>query len=105
MGAGGNNPYSRFGNLVRTATLLDESGNTSFPGTVTASAFSGNAATATKLATAKNIGLSGVTATAQSFEISANERRLVIEEGYEEIIALVNCDGFIQPHPTEVQLQ
>ena len=29
-----NNP---FGNIVRTATLLDASGNTSFPGTVTAS--------------------------------------------------------------------
>lgn len=39
------------------------------------------------------------------YEISSNERRLVIEEGYAELINLVNCDGFIQPHPTEVQLQ
>jgi hypothetical protein len=40
-----------FSSLTRTATLLDGSGNTSFPGTVTASAFSGNATTATSLST------------------------------------------------------
>ena len=40
-----------FATLTRTATLLDGSGNTSFPGTVTASAFSGNASTATNLST------------------------------------------------------
>lgn len=39
----------------KSVTLLDESGNSSFPGTVTASAFSGNASSATKLATARNI--------------------------------------------------
>ena len=49
-GTGQNFPYNFFGNLVRTATLLDEAGNTSFPGTVTASAFSGNASSATKAA-------------------------------------------------------
>ena len=43
-----NNPGDNFNNPIRTATLLDESGNTSFPGTVTASAFSGNASSATK---------------------------------------------------------
>lgn len=48
------------GNTVsRRAKLLDSSGNTSFPGTVTAPTFSGalsgNAATATKLATARTI--------------------------------------------------
>ena len=37
-----------FSNLVRTATLLDGNGNTSFPGTVSASSFNGNANTATK---------------------------------------------------------
>ena len=39
---------------------------------VTASAFSGNASSATNLATARNIGLSGVTATAQSFDGTAD---------------------------------
>ena len=39
-----------FSNLVRTATLLDGNGNTSFPGTVSASSFNGNANTATKAA-------------------------------------------------------
>ena len=34
--------------IVHSATILDASGNTSFPGTVTASAFSGNASSATK---------------------------------------------------------
>ena len=47
-GIGGTDIYNNFGQIIRTATLLDASGNTSFPGTVTASAFSGNAATATK---------------------------------------------------------
>jgi hypothetical protein len=37
-----------FGKIIRTATLLDASGNTLFPGIVTASAFSGNASSATK---------------------------------------------------------
>jgi hypothetical protein len=36
-----------FATVTRTATLLDGSGNTSFPGTVTAPTFSGNATTAT----------------------------------------------------------
>ena len=40
-----NSGANLFGTIVRTATLLDASGNTSFPGTVTASAFSGNATT------------------------------------------------------------
>ena len=50
----------KFGTLTRTATLLDGSGNTSFPGTVTAPTFkgalNGNASTATKLQTTRNIG-------------------------------------------------
>jgi hypothetical protein len=58
-----------FTTLTRTATLLDGSGNTSFPGTVTAPTFSGalsgNATTATTLQTARTIG--GV-----SFNGSAN---------------------------------
>ena len=39
----------------KSVTLLDESGNSSFPGTVSASAFSGNASSASKWATARNI--------------------------------------------------
>ena len=70
--ASGPYPYCYFGKLVRTATLLDASGNTSFPGTVTASAFSGNAATATKLATARSITLSGNTTGTATFDGSAN---------------------------------
>jgi hypothetical protein len=58
-----------FTTLTRTATLLDGSGNTSFPGTVTAPTFSGalsgNATTATTLQTARTI--NGV-----SFNGSAN---------------------------------
>lgn len=38
-----------FSTLVRTATLLDGNGNTSFPGTITASSFNGTAANANKL--------------------------------------------------------
>jgi hypothetical protein len=48
-----------FTTLVRTATLLDGSGNTSFPGTVSAPTFSGalsgNATTATTLQTTRSI--------------------------------------------------
>ena len=47
-GETGTGQYSYFGVITRSATLLDASGNTSFPGTVTASAFSGNASSATK---------------------------------------------------------
>ncbi len=41
--------------FTKSVTLLDESGNTAFPGTVSASAFSGNATSATKLQTARKI--------------------------------------------------
>ena len=44
-----------FTSLTRTATILDGSGNTSFPGTVTASAFSGNASSATYATSAGTI--------------------------------------------------
>ena len=65
-----------FATVNRTATLLDGSGNTSFPGTVTAPAFSGNlsgnAATATKLANARTIALTGDVAGSGSFDGSGN---------------------------------
>ena len=69
-----------FTNLVRTATLLDGGGNTSFPGTVTAAGFSGpltgnctgNAGTATRLATARNIALSGSVTGSANFDGSGN---------------------------------
>ena len=41
--------------VTKTVKLIDEAGNTQFPGTVTASAFSGNATSATKLQTARTI--------------------------------------------------
>lgn len=47
--------YGTFGTITRTATLLDDSGNTSFPGTVAAAKFKGalegNASTASNAAT------------------------------------------------------
>jgi acetylglutamate kinase len=65
-----------FSTLQRTATLLDGSGNTSFPNTVTASTFSGalsgNASTATKLATTRNIALSGAVTGSANFDGSGN---------------------------------
>ena len=66
----------KFVTLARTATLLDSSGNTSFPGTVSAKTFSGalsgNASTATKLATARTITLSGSVTGSASFDGSGN---------------------------------
>ncbi len=60
-----------FATLQRTATLLDGSGNTSFPGTVTATGFSGpvsgNASSATEFSANKSVTLTGdVTGTASS---------------------------------------
>lgn len=63
-------------NPVRTAKILDESGNTSFPGTVVAPKFTGalngNAATASKLATPCTLSLTGNAAGSTSFDGSAN---------------------------------
>ena len=63
-------------NAVRTAKILDESGNTSFPGTVVAPKFTGtlngNAATASKLLTPRTISLTGKAAGSTSFDGSAN---------------------------------
>lgn len=61
---------------VRTAKILDESGNTSFPGTVVAPKFTGalngNAATATKLATPRTLALTGKAAGSATFDGSSN---------------------------------
>ena len=61
---------------TRTATLLDESGNTSFPGKVTAPNFigslNGNAATATKLQTPRTLSLTGKATGSATFDGSAN---------------------------------
>ena len=61
---------------VRTAKILDESGNTSFPGTVVAPKFTGtlngNAATATKLQTPRTLSLSGKAAGSATFDGSSN---------------------------------
>lgn len=63
-------------NAVRTAKILDESGNTSFPGTVVAPKFTGslngNAATATKLKTPRTLALTGKAAGSATFDGSAN---------------------------------
>ena len=57
---------------VRTAKILDESGNTSFPGTVVAPKFTGalngNAATATKLSAARKINITGNATGAATFD-------------------------------------
>ena len=62
--------------VTKTVTLLNESGNSSFPGTVSAPTFSGalsgNATTATKLQTARTITLSGDVTGSASFDGSAN---------------------------------
>ena len=64
------------GNVVHRAIILDGSGNTRFPGTVTAPTFSGtlsgNASTASKLATARTITLTGDASGSASFDGSAN---------------------------------
>lgn len=61
---------------VRTAKILDESGNTSFPGTVVAPKFTGslngNAATATKLQTPRMLSLTGKASGSTTFDGSAN---------------------------------
>jgi hypothetical protein len=52
-----------FTTLARTATLLDASGNTSFPGTLTATTFSGAGTSLTGTATSLSIGGNAATAT------------------------------------------
>ena len=63
-------------NAVRTAKILDESGNTSFPGTVVAPKFTGtlngNAATATKLQTPRTLSLTGKASGSATFDGSSN---------------------------------
>lgn len=62
--------------VVREAWLLNSHGNTIFPGTVAAPTFSGalsgNASTASKLATARTISLTGDASGSASFDGSAN---------------------------------
>ena len=62
--------------VARTASILDKNGNTAFPGTVVAPNFTGslngNAATATKLQTARTLSLTGKAAGSATFDGSAN---------------------------------
>lgn len=80
-GDGGNEPIyisqiGSSGNVAHRATILDGSGNTQFPGTVTAPTFSGalsgNASSASKLATARTITLTGDASGSANFDGSAN---------------------------------
>lgn len=61
---------------VRTAKILDESGNTNFPGTVVAPKFTGslngNSATATKLQTPRTLALTGKASGSATFDGSTN---------------------------------
>jgi hypothetical protein len=80
------------GTLVRTAALLDASGNTSFPGTVTAPTFSGalsgNASTATSAGTLSanssisGLNFSGVFALAGSGASTGNSTGARLSESY-----------------------
>ena len=73
-----------FNTLSRTATLLDASGNTSFPGSVTATSFNGPA---TKLGTAtigsitKPIYLNGGTATASNATVGSTTKPIYMNAG------------------------
>ena len=73
-----------FTNLARTATLLDGSGNTSFPGTVSASSFSGNlsgnATTATTATTAYSA-QNAVTASTATSATSATTATVAKDNG------------------------
>jgi hypothetical protein len=81
-----------FTSVTRTATLLDGSGNTSFPGTVTAPAFSGalsgNASTATSAGTLSNnssitgLNFLGVFALAGSGASTGNSTGARLSESY-----------------------
>lgn len=67
-----------FATVTRTATILDGSGNTTFPGNVTATKFigavQGNADTATKLATTRELAVNlANTSTTSNFDGSANQ--------------------------------
>jgi hypothetical protein len=75
-----------FANLVRTATLLDSSGNTTFPGSVTATSFLGNASTATALTTnagsnTNPIYFSGGKPTASSYSFGNASGNIPISNG------------------------
>jgi len=66
---------------TRTATLLDASGNTQFPGSVTAPSFVGNASSADKWETARTLSLSGRAAGSVSMDGSANATLNVTDVG------------------------
>lgn len=58
--------------VTKAVTLLDEAGNSQFPGTITALAFAGNASTADKLKTARSIRVNLASTSAINFDGSAN---------------------------------
>lgn len=74
--------------VTKSVTLLDESGNSSFPGTITASAFSGNASSATKWATARNINGLSVNGTANRVNYGTCSTATATQA------KIVDCTGF-----------
>ena len=81
-----------FVTIARSATLLDGSGNTSFPGNVSAAAFLGNASTASKLQTGRSIALGGDLSGSATFDGSANITitAIVADGSHTHTIANVN---------------
>lgn len=103
---GNSNPFNT---LNRTATLLDASGNTSFPGKVSANSMQvtdkfignlqGNADTATKLKTARTIAIKGaVTGTATSFDGSQNIEIETTKVSADNISGTLN-NTYLNIHP------
>ena len=85
--------------VTKSATLLDESGNSSFPGTVTASAFSGNASSATKWATARNINGLSVNGTANRVNYGTCSTAAATQA------KIVSCTGFSLTTGSEITVK
>lgn len=76
--------------VTESVTLLDESGNTSFPGTITASSFSGNATSATKATNDKN-GKDITTTYATKTEVDALKKS--VSDGKTEVASAITAKG------------
>lgn len=71
----------RFHHLVRRVTLLDEHGNTNFPGTVTAASFNGNATSANSATNANYATSAGTASKLGSVDVGSATQPIYLNDG------------------------
>lgn len=91
--------------VTKNLTLLDEAGNSNFPGNITAKGFLGNASSATKLATARSINgmlFDGTVDRTNYATFDKIEYEIPTGSKYSAYVMYITCPGFKEVQGAEI---